>query len=45
MLEMFHSSSTMFVYLRGHQMWEYYFSVNDSREAANDREPSPTSAG
>ena len=32
----FHASSTMFVYLRGHHLLEYYFSVHDARIAAND---------
>ena len=36
MLKSFHASSTMFVYLRGHHLIEYYFSVNDARIAAND---------
>ncbi len=31
------STATMFVYLRGHHLWEYYFSVDDSRLAANDQ--------
>jgi hypothetical protein len=26
----------MFVYLRGHHLLEYYFSVSDARIAAND---------
>jgi hypothetical protein len=32
----FHSSGTMFVFLKGHELLEYYFSVSDSRNAAND---------
>jgi hypothetical protein len=36
MRELFHASSTMFVYLRGHHLLEYYFSVADARIAAND---------
>jgi hypothetical protein len=35
----FHSSITMFVYLRGHHLLEYYFSVPDARMAANDGHP------
>jgi hypothetical protein len=35
---LFHASFTMFVYLRGHHLIEYYFSVSDSRVAANDLE-------
>jgi len=34
----FHSSITMFVYLKGHHLLEYYFSVSDARIAANDRQ-------
>jgi hypothetical protein len=34
--KLFHYSSTMFVYLRGHRLLEYYFSVADARIAAND---------
>ncbi len=37
MLEYFHSSSTMFVYLKGHHLLEYYFAVSDVFAAANDR--------
>ena len=36
MLLSFHASSTMFVYLKGHHLLEYYFAVSDSRVAAND---------
>jgi hypothetical protein len=36
MLPEFHSSATMFVFLKGHHLLEYYFSVSDSRSAAND---------
>jgi len=32
----FHASVTMFVFLKGHHLLEYYFSVSDSRSAAND---------
>jgi len=32
----FHASATMFVFLKGHHLLEYYFSVSDSRSAAND---------
>jgi hypothetical protein len=35
----FHSSITMFVYLKGHHLLEYYFSVSDARIAANDGQP------
>jgi len=27
----------MFIYLRGHDLLEHYFSVSDARVAANDR--------
>jgi len=37
MLKLFHSSSTMFVYLKGHHLLEYYFAVADARDAANDQ--------
>lgn len=37
MLTPFHSSCTMFVYLKGHHLIEYYFAVSDARAAANDR--------
>jgi hypothetical protein len=30
------SSFTMFVYLRGHHLLEYYFAVSDTGAAAND---------
>ena len=33
----FDSSATMFVYLRGHHLIEYYFSIADARLASNDR--------
>jgi hypothetical protein len=36
MLSNFHASATMFVFLKGHHLLEYYFSVSDSRSAAND---------
>ena len=36
-LKRFDSSVTMFVYLRGHHLLEYYFSISDARLAANDR--------
>jgi hypothetical protein len=32
----------MFIYLRGHHLLEYYFSVPDSRIAANDRDEATT---
>lgn len=34
----FHACATMFVYLKGHHMIEYYFSVDDARLSANDRQ-------
>jgi len=37
----FHASATMFVFLKGHHLLEYYFSVSDSRNAANDLHPHP----
>jgi hypothetical protein len=33
---MLDASSAIFVYLRGHHLLEYYFSVSDCRLAAND---------
>jgi len=36
MVTHFQASSTMFVYLNGHHLLEYYFAVADSRVAAND---------
>jgi hypothetical protein len=33
-----HASLTMFVFLRGHHVLEYYFSVADAWLAANDRD-------
>jgi hypothetical protein len=36
MQQSFHASATMFVFLKGHHLLEYYFSVSDSRSAAND---------
>ena len=36
MLQHFHASWTMFVYLKGHHLIEYYFAVADARVAAND---------
>ncbi len=36
MTELFNSSFTMFVYLKGHDLLEYYFCVSDARMAAND---------
>jgi hypothetical protein len=32
----------MFIYLRGHHLLEYYFSVSDARVAANDRDEAAT---
>ena len=32
----FNSSFTMFVYLNGHHLLEYYFAVADTRRCAND---------
>jgi len=32
----FHASATMFVFLKGHDLLEYYFAVSDARRAAND---------
>jgi hypothetical protein len=36
MPRVFNSSFTMFVYLKGHHLLEYYFAVSDARIAAND---------
>jgi len=38
----FNSSFTMFVYLRGHHVLEYYFAA-DTRMAANDTRMAPNS--
>jgi hypothetical protein len=38
LLESFHSTSTMLLFVRGHHLLEYYFSVADARVAANDRD-------
>jgi hypothetical protein len=32
----FNSRFTMFVYLNGHRLLEYYFAVSDTRLSAND---------
>ncbi len=32
----YNAALTMFVFLRGHHLLEYYFSVADTRLAAND---------
>ena len=32
----YNSSFTMFVYLKGHDLLEYYFAISDSRLSAND---------
>lgn len=32
----FHSISTIFVFLKGHYLIEYYFAVSDARLAANE---------
>jgi hypothetical protein len=32
----YNSSFTMFVYLKGHHLLEYYFAVADTRLSAND---------
>ena len=32
----FNSSFTMFVYLKGHDLLEYYFAISDTRLSAND---------
>jgi hypothetical protein len=36
MIKRFNSAFTMFVFVRGHQVVEYYFAVRDARIAAND---------
>ena len=36
MTKRFNSAFTMFVFLRGHHLVEYYFAVRDARTAAND---------
>jgi hypothetical protein len=33
----FDSSITMFVYLNGHHLLEYYFALDDTRDAANEQ--------
>jgi hypothetical protein len=32
----YNSSFTMFVYLKGHNLLEYYFTIPDARVSAND---------
>jgi hypothetical protein len=34
----YNSSFTMFVYVNGHHLLEYYFAISDSRMSANDFE-------
>lgn len=41
----FNSSFTMFVYLNGHQLLEYYFDLSDTRLSANDRDGMMRGAG
>ncbi len=36
MTRRFNSAFTMFVFLKGHHIVEYYFGVRDARTAAND---------
>ena len=36
MPRLFDSSFTMFVYLKGHHLLEYYFAVSDTGMSAND---------
>lgn len=36
MVRLFHASSTMFVYVNGHHLIEFYFCISDARKAAND---------
>jgi hypothetical protein len=36
MRKRFHSAFTMFVFLKGHHLVEYYFGVRDAHTAAND---------
>jgi GTP-binding protein EngB required for normal cell division len=35
-MENFHCSCMMFIYLKGHHLLEYCFSLTDARVAAND---------
>ena len=34
----YHASLTMFVFIKGHHLLEYYFAMADAHEAANDPE-------
>ena len=36
MAKRFDSTLTMFVYLKGHHLLEYYFAISDTRDAANE---------
>jgi hypothetical protein len=36
------AASTLFVFLKGHHLWEYYFSLADTSAAANEALTSPT---
>jgi hypothetical protein len=38
----YHAAFTMFVFLKGHHLLEYYFAVADARESANDVDGSGT---
>jgi hypothetical protein len=44
MIKRFNSAFTMFVFLKGHHVVEYYFAVRDAHTAANDG-GRPQSAG
>jgi hypothetical protein len=37
MVKLFHAASTMFVYVNGHHLIEFYFCIADARQAANER--------
>jgi hypothetical protein len=45
MPKQYNSSFTMFVYLKGHQLLEYYFTIADARLSANDMDAASRSGG
>jgi len=41
----YNSSFTMFVYVNGHHLLEYYFAISDARMSANDLDAVTRSGG
>jgi hypothetical protein len=41
----YNSSFTMFVYLKGHHLLEYYFALSDTRMSANDLDSASHTGG